>query len=247
VLVLVAVAVAVAFAAIPGSSRAATVRTALLLGDSLTAETAPAFVAPSGWKLEVLAHPGIAPCDWLTDPHPNFYDYMTKRPSAVIIETAGNYRTNCMSMRGSYSAAGSSVFLSRYKSALSTIFAIARNDGAAVVLLAPPPLLVPHRDAALSAVLTWARVTEHVKTAVAPRAAVSRHGAFTETLPCLSTETAMVGCVRGRIAVRTLDAKWHLHFCPHVEDITPFFTCAVYSSGETRWARATMRLLRGLR
>ena len=244
---LVLVVAAVGFAAIPDSSRAATVRTALLLGDSLTAETSPVFVAPSAWKLEILAHPRIAPCDWLTDTHPNFYDEMAKRPSAVIIETAGNFRTKCMTVRGSSSGAGSRAFLSRYKSALATIFADAKRDGATVVLLAPPPLLVPHRDAALSMILTWARVTEHVKTSIAPSAAVSLHGKFTETLRCLSGETAMLGCVKGKIVVRTLDAKWHLHFCPYAKDFTPFFTCAVYSSGETRWARATMRLLRGLR
>lgn len=87
--------------------------------------------------------------------------------------------------------------------------------------------------------------TEHVHVADGPRRSVSLHDRFALRLRCLRDETAQDGCVDGEIPVRTLDAAYHLHFCPYVADITFFFTCAVYSSGQTRWARATMSLLAG--
>lgn len=230
----------------PGASRGATPRLALLLGDSLTAETAPVFVAPSGWRLQIDAHPGIAPCDWLSGPHPNFYDDIKQRPAAIVIETAGNDRTRCMEVNGALPHVGSPTFLARYEAALSTIVALSHDYGARVILLAPPPLLEPHLGAALASILAWAQQAAHVATSTSPRTAVSLHGAFTEALPCLPSESARRGCREGQIPVRTIDATYHLHFCPHAADFTRQFTCAAYSSGEVRWARATMWLLHTL-
>jgi len=201
-------------------------------------------VPPTGWQLEVDAWPGIAPCDWLTGGHPNFYDDIKKRPAAVVIETAGNDRTKCMKVGGALPVVGSPAFIARYESSLSTIFSFSRAYGATVILLDAPPLLEPHLGAALATIDAWAQGVEHVATSSAPRDAVSLHGAFAVALPCLRGETAKDGCRRGWIPVRTTNAKYHLHFCPYDADFTYFFTCSVYSSGEVRWARATMRLLK---
>lgn len=225
-------------------SRGAPSRVALLLGDSLTRETTPRLVPPTGWKLEVDAYPGIAPCDWLTGGHPNFYDDIKKRPAAVVVETAGNDRTKCMKLNGALPVVGSPAFIARYESSLSTIFSFSRAYGATVILLDAPPLLEPHLGAALATIDAWALDVEHVATSSAPSDAVSLHGAFSEELPCLRGETAKDGCRGGWIPVRTMDAKYHLHFCPYDADFTYFFTCSVYSSGEVRWARATMGLLK---
>jgi len=226
-----------------GSSRVSTPRVALLLGDSLTSESMPVFVAPSGWHLEFDAWPGMAPCDWMIGFHPNFLDDIKQRPAVVMIETAGNDATKCMRVDGRLPAVGSPAYLARYKNALSTIFAIAHNYGVPVILIAPPPMLVPHVDVALKSVLAWAHAIKHVHTSWLPRESVALFGAFTEALPCMGTETASLGCERGWILVRTLNTKYHVHFCPYVEEFTLRFTCAVYSSGETRWTRAVMRLL----
>lgn len=226
-----------------GPSRAATSRVALLLGDSLTAETARVFQPPAGWQLAFIAKPGMAPCDWLTNATPDFYSAMAVHPAVVIVQTAGNDSTGCMRMHGSFPAVGTQAYLSRYESALSTIITVSRQDGARVILLAPPPLLEPHLGAALTAVDNWASRVEHVAISYGPRRSVSFHDGFALQLHCLPGETAQEGCVDGEIPVRTLDDYYHLHFCPLVRDLTYFFTCAVYSSGETRWARATMSLL----
>ena len=186
----------------------------LILGDSLTAETAPIFKPPAGWQLYVLAHTGYAPCDWLTEPKPNFYSAIALHPSVVLIETAGNDVTRCMRGRTAFPAVGSPSFLWRYESALSTIIRVSRQDGARVILLSPPPFLQPHRGAAVRSVLDWAEGKEHVETSFVPRRAVSRHGAFALRLPCLHGETKEEGCHHGEILVRTLDTKYHLHFCP---------------------------------
>ncbi len=225
------------------ASHVTSTRVALLLGDSLTSETARVFEPPPGWQLAFIARPGMAPCDWLADAPPNFYSAMAVHPAVVIIETAGNDSTGCMRVHGSFPAVGTPAYLSRYEAALATIFAMSRRDGARVILLAPPPLLEPHLGTALAEVVDWASQVEHVTTSFGPRRSVSLNDGFALELRCLPGETAQQGCVDGEIPVRTLDDYYHLHFCPHVRDFTFFFTCAVYSSGETRWARATMSLL----
>jgi hypothetical protein len=225
------------------TSRVTGTRLVLLLGDSLTSETARVFEPPPGWQLAFIARPGMAPCDWLADAPPNFYSAMAVHPAVVIIETAGNDSTGCMRVHGSFPAVGTPAYLSRYEAALDTIFTASRRDGARVILLAPPPLLEPHLGAALATVVDWASHDEHVATSFGPRRSVSLNDGFALELRCLPGETAQQGCVDGEIPVRTLDDYYHLHFCPHVRDFTFFFTCAVYSSGETRWARATMSLL----
>jgi hypothetical protein len=219
-------------------------RGALLLGDSLTSETAPVDRAPRGWRLWFIARPGEAPCDWLTEPTPNFYSAIALHPSVVLIETAGNDNTRCMRVHGAEPSIGSPGYLSRYETALSTIFAVSRRDGAVVILLAAPPLLEPHLGAALVTIDHWAKRTQKVAVAYGPRKSVARNDGFALRLRCLPGETKKLGCANGEIPVRTLDGHFHEHFCPYVRDITFGFTCAVYSSGEARWARATMSLLR---
>jgi hypothetical protein len=244
--VLLGLGTAVVAGGAAASRAAATPRLALLLGDSLTTESEPVFAPPPGWGLKFDAWPGMAPCDWLAGVHPNFFDDMKRHPAAVVIETAGNDETRCMKVNGALPAVGSPAFLGRYESALATIISVAHADGAAVILLAPPPMIEPRVDTAIKAVLAWAQQTQHVEVAWTPRLAVALFGTFTEVLPCMHFETAKLGCSKGWIPVRTLNTKYHVHFCPAAYEFTARFTCSVYSSGETRWARATMRLLRHL-
>jgi hypothetical protein len=67
-------------------------------------------------------------------------------------------------------------------------------------------------------------------TSVAPK------NTFVWTKPCLSNETAAMGCSNGRIRVRQPDG---IHLCP----VTPAQPghCPMYSSGERRWAAAVTR------
>ena len=245
-LVAAAVVVASGSVAWSASSQGATTRTALLLGDSLTTETAPDFVAPSGWRLVFDAYPGIAPCDWLDGPTPNATTFLDEHPAVVLIETAANDFTRCMRVRGHLPKLGSAQFITEYERSLTTLFEMARAVDARIVLLSPPPLLVPSRSSALIKIMLWAIDDEHVFVATGPRFAVSSHGLFRLRLPCLRGETAVMGCVGGLIAVRTVDSHFHLHFCPWSDDIVTGFTCSVYSSGQERWARATMHVLAGL-
>jgi hypothetical protein len=232
----------------PGHSRAATTKTktALLLGDSLTTETWPDFITPRGWRLAEYAYPGFAPCDWLRGVGDNFYRQMAKHPSAVLIETAGNDFTNCMKVNGVLPAVGSTAYVQRYESALATVFHVAARDKATVILLTPPPLLEPHLGAVLNELMAWAHYDQHVDVAFATRLALSAAGNFALYLPCQKGEGAAQGCVNGQIAVRTVDATYHLHFCPYTKDLTIVFTCAAYSSGQERWAAAAMQLLKAL-
>ena len=235
-------------AAAPPSHAAAPKRTALLLGDSLTTETWPDFTAPRGWRLTEYAYPGIAPCDWLTGRGANFYKQMaSQHPKAVLLETAGNDATACMKVNGAFPAVGSTAYLAKYEQALATVFRVAARDGAVVVLLTPPPLLEPLLGPAMNQLMAWAHYQQHVDVALATRVALSVGGQFSLYLPCRRGETLRDGCAGGRIAVRTIDQTYHLHFCPYLKDFTPVFTCATYSSGQERWATAAMQVLRGLK
>jgi hypothetical protein len=88
----------------------------------------------------------------------------------------------------------------------------------------------------------WAK--RRMQVSGAPRWAVSIDGQPALYMKCLESETAADGCAFGQIPVRTVDEAGHLHFCPYRRDFTRIYTCAVYSSGEHRWARALMRLIR---
>jgi hypothetical protein len=221
-------------------------RTVLLAGDSLTSETRKLF-ARKGWTIKVYAYPGTAPCDWLTSWHPNLVDLLRRRPAYLFIETAGNNSTKCMEhANGSRVQPGTLEYFYRYKTALSTIFALAAHAGVRTVYLAPPPMTEHNLNKANLYLARWvAKGPGHpgVIVSYAARNAVSRGGKFALFLPCLATETATTGCAAGVIPVRTVNDPVHTHFCPYEGDWVKGFLCGAYSSGEHRWAAAVDKLI----
>ncbi len=215
-------------------------RLALLLGDSLTSETKPVYVAPPGWRLEFLAYPGIAPCDWLRGS--TLRRLLNRHPSLVLVETASNDYTACMRVDGTLPVLGDAAFLRRYEQSLTTVFQDAHRVHATVVYLDPPMFFEPAVQRASIALDRWAR--SKVRVSGAPRWAVTVDGKPVVYMHCLASETAADGCLFGQIPVRTVDELGHVHFCPHHADFTAVYTCSVYSSGEHRWARAVDRLIR---
>ena len=233
--------VAVAIGGFGAPSSASRERVALLLGDSLTSETRPVFVAPRGWRLEFLAFPGVAPCDWLHG-RTNFYRLIARHPAAVLIETAANDYTSCLKVDGKLPVLGSAAFLHRYEQSLLTIARVAGRHGARVIYVDAPPFFTPSLQRASVALDRWART--RLPTTTLPRWAVSVDGHAALYMRCQRGETEADGCAFGMIPVRTLNESGHLHFCPYLVDFTKEYTCSTYSSGEHRWARAVMKVLR---
>jgi hypothetical protein len=77
-------------------------------------------------------------------------------------------------------------------------------------------------------------ISDSVRTALS-----TDDGTYASTLPCLSTEGAGKGCVKGQIDVRTVvGPQIGLHLCPGGLTATYPWPCATYSSGELRYGRA---------
>jgi hypothetical protein len=115
--------------------------------------------------------------------------------------------------------------------------------GAKMVFVDDPPFAWAPRDAAVGQIIEIATElageyhgVSIVKTA---RNALSKSGKYTAYKPCLTIETAAMGCSNGLIAVRTTSGiQTGLHLCPPGLPATFPWYCPVYSSGEYRFGRA---------
>ncbi len=223
-----------------------TPKTALMYGDSLTYESRAQIVTrlqlKKGWHGYVHSFGGTALCDWL----PWIAgDLATYHPSIVGLETAANIGTRPCSTE----VPGSDAYYADYLVALNSFFSQVTASGARVVYFTPPPFTDPLRTTITT------RITAMVKTlafqyhgvsiAGSVHTSLSNAGKYTETKPCLLTETAAMGCTAGRIAIRAVaglpDAG--LHLCPTGIASAPSGVCPVYSSGEFRFGRAVANSL----
>lgn len=232
----VLVCAVLAFSAIP--AHAATVKTALIYGDSLVWEsaspTAKAF--GRGWQSYNASYPSTAPCDWLVGLDDALTTY---RPQVVTMATAGNTGFTCMA---GISPATPEYF-ARYRADLDAFFSKVTESGAQMVFVEDPPMLDPQWNADIAQIITIAvdladnyhGVTIYKNA----RAQLSYRGQYVSHKKCLKAETADMGCRDGSIAVRTVTgdpAQIGVHLCP--DGLTFPDGCDMYSSGELRFGRA---------
>jgi len=227
-------------------------KVAIVYGDSLTWESTPDLIADANLhptiSVQYHSFPATAPCvwaQWLPADLAQFH------PAVITIESAGNgfnSQATCMvDGNGIPLADGSPGFFANYTASLTTLFSEASAAGTKVEFFEGPPMLDPTRNADVIQVAQIAQsLAAHypgVTVSTAPRLTVSSHGAYVPYMHCLTIETAAEGCVNHQIAIRTTitGPQQGLHFCPGGLSATWPGLCATYSSGEYRWAKATMK------
>jgi hypothetical protein len=209
--------------AAPGTDRPLVI----LYGDSLSWEAGSAFESNMGPGANVVhrSFPGVAACDLLPS---MAADVATLQPEAVVIEFAGNMTTPCMH------GTTSETVVARYARDVADAAAIFSARGIPVYLMGAPLLAgwgsdqTPGMHAAFTAIADKSGLVSFTD---AGRSVLDAEGAFTMTLPCLPGETAAMGCVGGRITVRSPD---RVHFCP----VATSGACPVWSSGAWRFGAA---------
>ncbi len=226
-------------------ANAVTPKVAVIIGDSLTYESrfqiASRMALRPGWSQFTYGVILSAPCDWLAI----LPTMLAHNPSIVGLMTAGNTNGSaCMT-----APTGSAAYYAQYRADLNTLFAAITATGAKVVFQASPPFTDPARNTAVKQLKTIATELAYlhhgVSIASSLRTALSANGLYAQTKPCIATETLAQGCVNGRIDIRTrpglIDSG--LHLCPTGLQPGTFGVCAVYSSGEFRFARAMVNSL----
>jgi hypothetical protein len=229
------------------AARATTVRLrrGLVLGDSLAYEARFAIARAGearGLPMLVHAFAYASPCEWRTWLPADLRGH----PTPIIgLLTLGNTGANeCR--RTTF---GSEAYFRQYRKDLMAVLDEAHEAGSRVVFFAAPPLAQPARDAVLRRITTIARslARTHSELTVsdAIRDALSERGGYTETKPCLASETTANGCRDGRIIIRAQppapDAG--IHLCPLGLVAGTQGVCSVYSSGSVRLAKALVSTL----
>ena len=211
----------------------------LILGDSLLYESRQIVRAGlSRSRVVVRAHPGFAPCDLLQTLDDDLARF---RPRLVVLETAGGGLTPCMRGVGPL---GSQRFTQRYAADVSQVIRKARSVGSRVLVVDPPPfggLSAGANDILIRMDRGWRSDAEGragIRFTSMPRDAVSDHGTYVPTLPCIAEERQFPECRAGRIAIR--DAYFGVHFCPmpYADARAIERGCPTYSSGAVRFGRA---------
>jgi hypothetical protein len=216
----------------------------LILGDSLTWESRVQIADQMAtrhrsWAVSVVAFGGTAPCDWLPWLKASI---ATFHPTEVAFLTAGNQGPTACSSQ----PMGSEAYIAQYRADIEALYATATASGARVVFFMPPPFYDPVRDAAARLVAGWATNLAYqypgVSIANQVRSAFGSNK-FVSVKPCLTTETAVMGCdpITHTIPIRTIwpHLDMGLHLCPSgLFGLPVNGVCPSYSSGEYRFARA---------
>ncbi len=213
----------------------------VVYGDSLAWEASDAVVAAAaraGLRAQVTSFGGLALCDELGALR---HDLATRRPRVVVLEFAGNSFTPCMrDGRSRQLVPGSSAYGARWKADIrAAVEAAARVHVPLVWAIAPLPRARAGADAVrqLTAAARSVARSRSGMVVADVGASVLEHGRFTDTLPCGPGDSPGLGCVDGRIVVRSADG---IHLCPgdaHA-DRGVVGACPVYSSGARRFAGA---------
>ena len=185
------------------------------------------------WNASLEDYPGTALCDYL-----DFMsaDAVSARPDVAVIAFSGNALTPCMKGPGGTFLPQDEV-AGRYHESAELAVALFAAEGTQVVLAGGPPFYGSAGESAVNRAY-MAVAAEHPRAAqfADAGAAVAGPGrAWSKTLPCLSFETAAMGCAGGRIIVRSPDT---VHFCPGQPIVTRTWRmpCPVWSSGAWRYA-----------
>ena len=207
----------------------------LVYGDSVTedARSQISYIASAGFDVSVNTYGGTSLCDWV----PQILQDAVPGTRLVGIAFTGNTFTPCMRPGGVIPDDAGIAAL--YRQSLDQLIPVLNARGVAVMLIGSPPLLAldgstvwPAPNAVYQqAAIDWRAAGADVVYSDAGRLSLtSPDGGWTGTLPCLSFETAAMGCTNGRIQVRAFD---RVHFCP-----TGDLPCSVWSSGAWRYASA---------
>jgi hypothetical protein len=217
----------------------------ILYGDSLAWEAQDAFraaLARAGVaEVTTETFGGTAICDWLETMR---HDRARLHPDTVVVEFSGNALTPCMTDTTGAPLSGRA-YLNKYRHdtrAVLDIFASERT----VVYFAGAPI---SRQAQQRHDRRWARINQLYQAAAAGHAharyidagaAVTDHGQWTPTLPCLAQEPCTGGTDPSGQPVNIVRAPDGAHFCPTgpaaVRGVTT--RCPVWSSGAYRYGTA---------
>jgi hypothetical protein len=227
-------------------------------GDSLMSEVAGELQFQLGLgDIPSAMHyfPGTALCDWV----PTIRARVASSQSAmVVIEFSGNAFTPCMAGVSSQYA-----LVAKYQSDLADLATWLHARGVPLMVVAKPPGLLPNGDPVVipatwsvgqipqgyfqtdsaindmyaAAVAGFQKQGWDVGYIAADAAVAAPDGSWTYVLPCLSFETASMGCdPRGLIQVR--DSHFG-HFCPAPVPVSGGGTiCRVWDGGGWRYALA---------
>jgi hypothetical protein len=226
-------------------------------GDSLMSQMQGPLqfqLALDGIKSSVQDFGGTALCDWFPKIESQV---MSAKPITVVIEFSGNALTPCMAGANSEAA-----IVAKYRSDLTYIATWLHAKGVALMVVGGPPgiewtgqtIVIPTtwsvgqipegyapRDTALNdmyqaVVRGYQDRGWDINYIPAGQAVGAPDGMWTYVLPCLSFETAAMGCnPQGLIIVRAPDFG---HLC-HVPVTTPSGPgCAVWDAGGWRYAAA---------
>jgi hypothetical protein len=232
-----------------------TAHTALTYGNTLTWESQKEIAAATthkrGWTIVHHSFPNTGLCTWNTWLAADLARY---QPAVVGVASMSNpfdaTNPSCgVDASGTPLVFGSQAYLDSWRTELIRFFTTVTASGAQAVYFSPLPVKDPTRNAVLLQQDAIARAVAasmpRVSVSAALRTALSKAAKYTDTKPCLSTETAAQGCANGLIAIRTLTAPIQAgnHLCPGgLPDAYPWF-CTTYSSGEFRFARALVNTL----
>jgi len=180
----------------------------ILYGDSLAWEAQDAFVnafaGMPGVQVLTRTYGGTAICDWFDIMEA---DVQNIRPTAVLIEFAGNPGPSCV---------GGQDPLTKYREDAQHVVGIFNSQGIHTYFVSPPKQ-VPVGGTTTESPDPWREMYFQVALDNSTRFADAGHsvynfgvGAWTFTLPCNSPTEP--GCTNGSVQVR--DPSDGLHFCP---------------------------------
>ena len=217
----------------------------VLYGDSLAWESRNLFssaLAGAGvTQVTQRTLGGTAICDFFAQMR---IDQATLDPDAVVIEFSGNAITPCMKNLDGTALSGAAL-LGQYAHDARQALAIFAPGGTLVYFVGAP---INRREAAthdhftdeLHAIDAAVAASSPVGRYVDAGAAITDHGAWTPTLPCLGGEPCTGGLDASGTPVNVVRAPDGAHFCPTGHPAVRGVTgdCSVWSGGAWRFATA---------
>lgn len=217
----------------------------VLYGDSLSVESAGAFVdeLERTSEAEVITRPvpGESPCDALD----TMRDDLALEPAVVVIQYVGNNASPCMLGDDGRPLTGQAL-TDRTAADVRAAAELFATAGTRVVLVGGPhapglpagDATLDIADAYLRIVNEWPGELGRIRYADAAATVTGPDRRYAERLPCRDGEGADEGCADGEVVVRSPD---RIHFCPaeHGE-----LVCPVPSPGARRFGQEMARVTR---
>jgi len=224
---------------------ALTTERVLLYGDSLAWESRDAFTSALGRAgiTDVITRTfgGTAICDWVPQMR---VDQAALHPDAVVVEFSGNALTPCMKDADGQALTGIA-YSRKYMTDAQTVMDVFASDGSLVYFAGAP--ISRRAEAAhdatvatLDAMYADVAASSPLGRFVDAGAAVTAHGGWTATLPCLGGEPCIGGRDASGTPVNVVRAPDGAHFCPAGHPAVGGVTgaCPVWSSGAWRFGTA---------